>query len=285
MADGVLASLSLHNADALGAHFWQLSDEMRHDLTARYGLDVPWTQKILPLLYQYARFDFGESWFYGVPVRTLLAQKLPYSFALAISSTLLAWGLAFVSIKWRATRAVALALDALPAVIIATLVLWLGSAFLPWQGVVSVYHDTLDPMAKWADWAYHLVLPMTAAALTQAGFLTQLFYHAIQQERTEPYARYGIAQRLPTRPIKNALSLPCAHLPSAVVMLAIGGQLMIEAVFALDGVGMLALTAYQNRDYPLIFALAWLVSVSGVFLGVLSDFLHTKLDARVVFDG
>ena len=162
-----------------------LDPEVIAEITKRYGFDKPLHERYFTMLWNYMRFDFGDSLFRGASVMQLIGQSLPVSITLGLWSTLIIY---LVSIPLGIRKAVhnGSAFDtwsstliiigyAIPAFLFAILmiVLFAGGSYLDWfplRGLVSSNFDTLSWPAKIADYLWHITLPVLATVI--GGFAT-----------------------------------------------------------------------------------------------------------------
>ncbi|MEG7474973.1 microcin C ABC transporter permease YejB, partial [Serratia marcescens] len=166
-----------------------LDPEVIAEITKRYGFDKPLHERYFTMLWNYMRFDFGDSLFRGASVMQLIGQSLPVSITLGLWSTLIIY---LVSIPLGIRKAVhnGSAFDtwsstliiigyAIPAFLFAILmiVLFAGGSYLDWfplRGLVSSNFDTLSWPAKIADYLWHITLPVLATVIGGFATLTML---------------------------------------------------------------------------------------------------------------
>jgi microcin C transport system permease protein len=274
------------------------------EIERMFGFDRPPLERFLLMMRRLLFFDLGRSLFLDRPVAELLWQRLPVSASLGAWSTLLTYGIALSlgivlavrrgsGLDRGATLAIALA-HAIPGVVVAVglLVLFAGGRFFAWfptEGLVSAQWAELPWPARILDWAWHLVLPVTALVLGGFASLALMTRNLFLEEIGKPYVQLARAKGLAEDRVlfrhifPNAMLVVLAGLPGALVGLLFGGGLLVEVVFGLDGIGLLGFEAVTSRDYPVIFGTLWLFTLLGLVLHLAGDLLAAALDPRIGF--
>ncbi|MBS9779835.1 MAG: microcin C ABC transporter permease YejB [Moraxellaceae bacterium] len=282
-----------------------LSPEMIKAIEKQYGFDKPAHERFLLMVTNYAKFDFGESFFKGKKVTDLIIDKLPVSISLGLWSTLLIYLIAIPLGIFKAMRhgsgidratAMLLAVGhAIPVFIFAVvlLVLFAGGSYwqiFPLQGLVSDNFDQLSPLAKVKDYFWHLALPLLASTIGGFAGLTYLTKFSFMEELGKQYVLTARAKGLTMRKVlyghvfRNAMLIIIAGMPSAIVGMFFASNFVIEIIFNLDGLGLLGFEAVQQRDYPVIFATLFLFTLLGLILQLISDVSYHLIDPRIDFD-
>lgn len=291
-----------HGADQLSSHAWDA--KLVKDLEKRFGFDKPPLERFFTMIKNYLTFNFGDSFFKGTSVISLILQKIPVSLSLGLWSALLIYG---ISIPLGIAKAVhhgtrfdawtsfmILVGYAIPGFLFALLllVLFAGGSFWSWfplRGLTSDNWDQLSFFGKIKDYFHHLVLPLTAQALAGFASLTLLTKNAFLEEIHKQYVTTARAQGFTERSIllrhvfRNAMLVVIAGLPALLMHVFFSGSLLIEMIFSLDGLGYLGFEAVKNRDYPVIFSTLYMFTLMGMLLSLLSDLLYTWIDPRIDF--
>ncbi|MFD0374347.1 ABC transporter permease [Streptomyces sp. NPDC127112] len=261
-------------------------------IRARLGLDRPLWAQYVTWLGDLVRGDLGPSYAIGGEVSDLIGQGLGRTVELTIGALVLtvalglALGLAGATGRGRgvraAARAVATAALAVPPFvtgIVLVLVFAVALRLLPAGGYQSVL-DAPDIGLQ------YLLLPALCLALPSAAVLGRSLKDGLERALAEDYVRTATAVGVTRRRIIWRHALPNA-LPSSVTVLGmqigqlLSGAVVVEAVFAWPGLGMLAEQGVVRRDYPVVQAL--LLLLVGVFVAVqlLTDIVYAWLDRRI----
>ncbi len=272
---------------------------------ALYGLDQPLHIQYFNWIKRLVTFDFGESFYVSKKVTTLIAEKLPVSASLGISSLLLAY---LISIPLGIRKAVhqgsrfdtasslvILVAYSVPGFVLAIflLVLFGGGSFwsvFPLRGLTS---DNFAELSRWGqikDYLWHLILPVTAYSINAFAWLTLLTRNLFLDEIGKQYVTTARAKGLPEKVIlwkhifRNAMILIISGFPGAVIFMFFGGSLLIETVFSLDGLGLLTYQSVQRRDYAFVLGSIFLFSLLGLLAQIVSDLVLVWVDPRISFD-
>jgi microcin C transport system permease protein len=172
-------------------------------------------------------------------------------------------------------------------------VLFAGGSFLqifPLRGLVSEDFWSLPWYAKIGDYFWHLVLPLTAMALSAFATTTFLTKNSFLEEISKQYVITARAKGLTERQVlyghvfRNAMLIVIAGFPGAFIGAFFAGSLLIETIFTLDGLGLLGFESIVNRDYPVVFATVYIFSLLGLLINLLSDLTYTWVDPRIDFE-
>ncbi|MEA5674788.1 microcin C ABC transporter permease YejB [Pseudomonas sp. MH2] len=282
-----------------------LDPKLIEEIKRQYGFDKSAPERLWLMLGQYARLDFGQSFFRGAKVTDLILDKLPVTLSLGFWATLITY---LVSIPLGIRKAVrhgsrfdawssALIVVgyALPSFLFALLliVLFAGGTSLNWfpvRGLVSEDFDQLSLLGKVADYFWHLVLPVGALVIGGFATLTLLTKNAFLDEISRQYVvtarAKGLSQRrvLYGHVLRNAMLLVVAGVPQALITVFFAGSLLIEVIFSLDGLGRMSYEAAVSRDYPVVFGTLFIFTLAGLLIRLVGDLSYTLLDPRIDFD-
>jgi microcin C transport system permease protein len=282
-----------------------LDPEFIKKLEKQFGFDKPAPERFALMLWNYARFDFGKSYFRDVSVLQLIKEKLPVSMSLGITMTLLTYLISIpLGIRkavddgsrfdmW--TSSVIIVGYAIPGFLFAILliILFAGGSFLdifPLRGLFSDNWSQLPWYKKAADFAWHMVLPVASMGLSAFATMTLLTKNSFLEEIRKQYVLTARAkgcgrnQVLYGHVFRNAMLIVIAGFPSAFVHAFFTGSLLIETIFSLDGLGLLGFESVLNRDYPVVFATLFIFSLIGVVVNLISDLTYTWIDPRIDFE-
>ncbi len=282
-----------------------LDPEIIAEIEKMYGFDKPPHERFFKMLGDYARLDFGESFFRSEKVIDLVIDKLPVSISLGLWTTLLVY---LISIPLGIKKAVrdGSAFDvwtsaaiiigyAIPSFLFAILliILFAGGSYFDWfplRGLVSDHWDTLSWPAKILDYFWHITLPVIALVIAGFAGLTLLTKNSFLEEITKQYVLTARAKGLTERRVlwghvfRNAMLVVVAGFPSAFLSIFFTGALLIEVIFSLDGLGLLGFEAAITRDYPVMFGTLFVFTLLGLVFKLIGDIVYTLVDPRIDFE-
>ena len=275
--------------------------EIRH----QFGFDIPPGRRFLKMMRDYLHFDFGKSFYRDESVVDLVLEKMPVSISLGLWSTLIIY---LVSIPLGIAKAmrdgsrfdivtswIIIVGNAVPAFLFAILlvVLFCGGSYwsvFPLRGLVSPGWAHLPWPQRIADYAWHLALPLTCVVIGGFAGLTMLTKNCFLDEIHKQYVITARAKGLSERRVlyghvfRNAMLLVIAGFPSLLISILFTGQMLIEIIFSLDGLGQLGFEAVINRDYPVMFGTLYVFSLLGLVLNLISDLTYHLVDPRIDFE-
>ncbi|MBD8891843.1 microcin C ABC transporter permease YejB [Roseibium litorale] len=282
-----------------------LDPEFIHQLEKQFGFDKPPVERFLSMLWNYARFDFGNSYFRDVSIIDLIGEKMPVSISLGLWMTLISY---LISIPLGIRKAVSdgsrfdiwssgviIVAYAIPSFLFAILliVLFAGGSFWDWfplRGLTSENWESLSWPARILDYFWHLTLPLTAMVLSAFATTTLLTKNSFLDEIRKQYVVTARAKGLSERKVlyghvfRNAMLIVVAGFPGAFISSFFAGSLLIETIFSLDGLGLLGFESVINRDYAVVFATLYIFSLMGLLVNLLSDLTYTWIDPRIDFE-
>jgi len=282
-----------------------LSPEFIADLERQFGFDKPPLERFLTMMWNYMRFDFGESYFRSISVLDLVWEKMPVSITLGLWSTIIAYA---VSIPLGIRKAISdgsrfdtwtsgliIVAYAIPGFLFAImlLVLFAGGSYwqvFPLRGLTSDNWSDLSLIGKVADYFWHIALPVIASSISGFATLTLLTKNSFLDEIKKQYVVTARAKGLPESRVlyghvfRNAMLIVIAGFPAVFIGVFFGGSLIIETIFSLDGLGRLGFEAAVARDYPVIFGTLFFFGLFGLLIGILSDLMYVFVDPRIDFD-
>ena len=282
-----------------------LDPELIADLEKQFGFDQPVHVRFFTMVWNYLQFDFGDSYFQDRPVVELVLERVPVSLSLGGWSLLIIWS---VSIPLGVAKAVrdgtpfdfwtstAIFVGyAIPGFILAILliVVFAGGNYFdvfPLRGLVSENWHELGFFGKLGDYLWHMVLPV--AALTVGGFatLTMLTKNSFLEEISKQFVLTARAKGLTERRVlyghvfRNAMLIVIASFPSAFVGILFFGNLLIEVIFSLDGMGLLSYEALIKRDFPILFGTLFVFGLIGLVMHLIGDLTYVLVDPRIDFE-
>jgi peptide/nickel transport system permease protein len=249
-----------------------------------YGLDRPLPVQFLDWAASAASGDLGRSYLYHVPVAGLIRERLPITLTLGFSGLAIALAVAIPlgilaamregTLVDRALMLVALLGQAMPSFWLSLLlVIWFGLE-LQWLPISGV--DSWDGYVMPAVVLGFSAIP-ALMRLTRAGMVDALASDYIRTARAKGLSTARIVLR---HALRNA-AMPVVAIAAVQLGFMLGGSIVIEAVFALHGVGYLAWESITKNDFPVVQAVVLILAVLYIGLTLLADMLNAVLDPRL----
>ena len=274
-------------------------------LEKQFGFDKPAPERFALMVWNFARFDFGKSYFRDISVIQLIKEKLPVSMSLGVWMTLLTYLISIPlgirkAVKdgskfdtW--TSAVIIVGFAIPGFLFAILliILFAGGSFLnifPLRGLTSDGWSQFPWYWKIIDYFWHLTLPLISMVLSAFATMTLLTKNSFLDEIRKQYVMTARAKGCSERQVlynhifRNAMLIVIAGFPGAFIHAFFSGSLLIETIFSLDGIGLLSFESVLNRDYPVVFGTLFIFSLLGLVVNLISDLTYMWIDPRIDFE-
>ncbi|AXV83829.1 ABC transporter permease [Ralstonia solanacearum] len=250
----------------------------------QYGLDRPVTEQYFAWLGRTLHLDLGQSFFFQAPVAGLVAERLPITLRLGGIALLIAictaipLGMlaALYRDRWVDRLALLLAVigQAMPSFWFGLTLILLFAVKLQWlpvSGNTSWQHFVLPAIAL----GYYATPAMMR--LTRAGMLDVLGADYIRTARAKGL---GPGTVIFKHALRNAV-IPVVALAAVELGFMLGGSVVIESVYAMQGLGQLAWEAIARNDYPVVQAVVLLISLFYIGLTLLADVINAALDPRI----
>lgn len=258
--------------------------EVIAQIRSRYGLDQPIATQFGQWLWAALHLDFGRSFYFEHTVMELIGQRMPVTLKLGGVSLLLALIVAIplgvlaavFRDSWVDRSAVMTAVvgQAMPNFWFALLLILIFAVGLKWL-----------PVAGNSTWQ-HFVLPAVALGyyampslmrLTRSGMLDVLNADYIRTARAKGLSSFTVIVK---HGLRNAI-IPVVALAMVELGFMLGGSVVIESVFALQGLGQLAWDSISRNDFPVVQAIVLIIAVFYIVLTFLADVLNAALDPRL----
>ncbi len=249
-----------------------------------YGLDRPLPIQFVDWAAHAAKGDLGSSYLYHAPVAKLIADRMPITLTLGITGLLIALVTAIPlgilaamregSLTDRAIGVVALLGQAMPS-------FWLALVLIIWLGLKL----QLLPISGVDEWQGY-IMPGIVLAFSAIPALMRLTRTGMIDALSSDYIRTARAKGLSTASIvlKHALrnaAMPVVSVAAVQLGFMLGGSIVIEAVFALHGVGYLAWESISKNDFPVVQAVVLILALIYIALTLLADAMNAVLDPRL----
>ncbi len=282
-----------------------LTAETREKLSELYGFDKPPVQRFFLMMKNYLAFNFGSSYYYHQPVVDLVISKMPVSMSLGLWGFLIVYGVCIpLGIKKAVqdgsrfdvvSSTVILVGYAIPSFVLGVLliVLFGGGSFwslFPLRGLVSDNWQELSWGLKLLDYLWHMVLPITATAAGSLAVMTMLTKNSFLEEIRKQYVLTARSKGLSEGKIlykhvfRNGIIPIITGFPGYFIAAFFTGSLLIETIFSLDGMGLLAYQSVLNRDYPVVLGTLYFFTIIGLVARLFSDLSYVFVDPRISFE-
>ena len=261
----------------------------------RLGLNLPLWRQFVDWLWGVVRLDFGLSMWTGRPIVHEIGIRLPLSIQLALMATAIAVAISvplgvLAAIKqdtWvdYAVRVFSVGGLAMPS-------FWLGIVILLGLLIAFRWSPPIVYTPPWVNPAANLSLliwPALAVGYRYAAMVTRMTRSAVLEVLREDYVRAARAKGLRERVVVGRHALRNALLPVITIVglefaFLLGGLVVTEQVFNLNGIGKLTVEAVLRRDYTMTQALILMLAGVFVFVNFAVDLLYVWLDPRVSYD-
>ncbi|MCI5211548.1 MAG: ABC transporter permease subunit, partial [Candidatus Electrothrix sp. ATG2] len=160
----------------------------------------------------------------------------------------------------------------------------------PLRGIISDNWIELTMIGKVLDYLWHMVLPITSSAVGSLAVMTLLTKNSFLEEIRKQYVMtarakgLGDSQILYRHVFRNAIIPIITGFPGSFITAFFTGSLLIETIFSLDGMGLLAYESVLNRDYPVVLGTLYFFTIIGLLSRLLSDLSYVWVDPRISFE-
>lgn len=282
-----------------------ISPELVAELEKLYGFDKPVHERFWLTLKQFSTFEFGDSYYRDANVTTLIVERLPTTMALGLTTLFFTY---LISIPLGIRKAVTdgtrfdvwtsiviIVGYAIPSFVLAVflMVIFAGGNYLDWfplQGLMSEDFNSMTLPQKIGDVAWHMTLPVLSMLVGSFATITMLTKNSFIEEIGKQYVTTARSKGLKERRIlyghvfRNAMLIVVANFPSAFVSAIFTGAILIEIIFGLNGMGLLAFEAAINRDFPLILGIIYIFGLVSLVTKLAGDLLYVAIDPRIDFE-
>jgi peptide/nickel transport system permease protein len=279
----------------LGTEAGMLTEDQRQVLEEYYGLDKPAVTQFFSWIGNALQGDLGSSVRHGKPVLSLILERFPLTMELAIMSVCIALLIgipigilsavrhnSFVDLFGRIFSMLGLAI---PNFLLGTLIIYVLSVYfgiLPTSGdYVSLAEDPLRNLEQ-------LIFPAIALGFSFSASVMRMTRSAMLEVLNEDYIRTarskGLKESVVVRRhgLRNAL-IPVVTLIGIEFGYLLGGAFIVEYIFALPGIGRLAVNAISQREYALIQGVTLFIAVNFVIINLIVDLVYAALDPRISY--
>ena len=270
-------------------------EQMRTNL----GLDQPLHVQYVKWISSFLQGEFGYSFSQKRPIADILKDTIPNTLILSGVALVIVFVLGVVigtvqavrQYSWVDNVATALAFFfySMPSFWFGLMLILLFAFKLQWlpaSQMTSVNHEFMSGSAQLVDRLKHLFLPALALGVGGAASVARYMRSGMLEQIHQDYVRTARAKGLNERAVifkhamRNAL-IPVITLLGLFLPFLMSGAVLIETVFAWPGMGRTIVTAIFQRDYPVVLATAFVISVMVILGNLLADILYSVVDPRI----
>lgn len=259
----------------------QVSEGVRENIRAQWGLDQPPLLQYLDYLARLAVGDLGKSYQLRTPVVTVISQQLVPTLQLSGAALVVACGVAVITALTARGRWSSRVISLLELIAISSPTFWTGLVLL------SVFSFSLGWFpATSSEGLRSLILPAITLALPVAGIISQVLRQGLDHAETQPFVltarSRGISPaRLVSHHTGRHAAMDSLTLSGYLVGAILGGSVLVETVFARPGLGQVTIRAIIGRDLPVILGLIVLSALIFAIINLLVDYSYRMLDPRL----
>ncbi len=269
-----------------------------------YGLDKPVPVQYCIWLKNIIQLDFGQSFKHHRPVFDLIKERLPITLILNILAFTLIYLIAIptgvlAAVRHkrffdRASTVVLFILWAMPVMLVGQLMIgyFTGPTFVDWFPPAGLSSNNAGqmPFFQWlADRLWHLVLPVICLTYTGLAYLTKQVRAGMLDNLRADYVRTARAKGLSERVVivRHALRnsiIPVVTIMATLLPAMLAGSVIIEKIFSVPGMGLLAFEAVTTRDYNVVMAVATIGGLLNLVGLLLADIVYAIVDPRISYE-
>ena len=269
------------------------NEEGLRDLREQLGLNDPYHEQYLSWIGDLATGNLGDATFNQQPLVETMKQRLPVTFELLIITVLITIAIGvpagIISALYRNSlgdyfvRIFAVMGLAVPNFWVATMVIFIPSELWgyspPFGGAISFFDDPWDNLRQF-------VPPATVLALASAAGIMRLTRSSLLEVMRSDYIRTARSKGLRETRVVNRHALKNAMIPVITVLglqvsTLLGGTVIIEFIFGLNGLGSLVFTALIRRDYQVVQSMTLYIGAVVILMNLLVDISYAWLDPRI----
>ena len=275
--------------DKLGT---RATPELVEALRMQYGLDQPFILRYLKFIGGIFTLDFGTSYSYGVPVASLLKEKLVINLFLSIIALFFVVVISFPlgiyvakhtgGISDKIISPLNQASMSIPSFVLGLLITFFFGIVLRWfrpGGYVSFN-------TNFGGFLYFLIFPAFALAIPKIAMCIRLLKGNILEEAGKDYSLTAYARGNNTtgllyrHVLKNAI-MPTITFIGMIAADMICSGIVIEQVFSIPGLGQMLISSISTRDFPVVEAEVMMIALFIMLISFLTDIIHALIDPRV----
>lgn len=264
-------------------------------LREELGLNDPLPVRYIRWAADFVRGDFGTSYRYNMPVKSMIWEKVPVTLALTLISFCI---IVLVSVPLGITCARHAGGRADRAIMVLNQVIMAVPAFFSGILITLVFGlilhlftpgDYVSYKTSWTGFLGYLFFPSVAIALPKVAMAAKLLRTSVISEMKLDYVRTAYSRGNGTKDVlyrhvlKNAL-IPVVTFLGMALADMVAGSIIIEQVFNIPGMGRILLSSISNRDYPVVQAIIVCIAFLVIFINFLVDIIYQVIDPRIILD-
>ncbi len=261
-------------------------------LREELNLNRPWAERYVDWVGSALTGDLGESYVIKQPITDLIPRRLNNSLALAMFALVFGIPLAIAAGIWAGVRPNSI-FDrfmsifgiigiSLPEFVTGVMLIFVLSSTLRLLPPSSIMLPGETPFSR----PEILIMPAMTLTFVLFGYIMRMTRASVIEVMETPYVRTAVLKGLPMRTVIRRHVLPNAMLPTISIIAMnfgwmLGGLIIVEAVFAYPGLGLMLLQAIQQRDLPLLEALSLLIAGTYAMSNLVADISYAAIDPRI----
>ncbi|MEA2111349.1 MAG: ABC transporter permease [Campylobacterota bacterium] len=294
----VISFLAIHAAPnsffAAGELNPNMTQEAVANLKAVYGLDKTLLEQYLDWIINIATLNFGVSFVTGADVSSEILKRLPITLTMNIISMVAVFSISiYLGIKAAmnfekradyAIRQLSLLSFSMPSFYLALLLILLFSLELDWLPIAGLHSiEAKEGVAYYTDMAWHLVLPVGVMIFVSLGSMSIYVRSLTLEILKSDYYFFARTRGLSSKQLLRYYVTPNL-LPPVVTLLGlslpglIGGSVILESIFGIDGMGQLFYLSALSRDYPTIMGILMITSFLTLAGNIIADVILVKIN-------
>lgn len=273
----------------------EATEEMIQDLRHRLGLDRPIYVRYIDWLSNLLRGDFGMSYRTRANINELILDAMPKTITISLFSLLIS-----ILIAIPVGIMAALKRDKIPDLVV-SIACFLGVSTPGfWLGMMMLYLFSVqwgilpsagfvNPLQNPIEGIRHLIMPSLMLGIIQASYLARMTRSSMLEVMRQDYINTARAKGLPERVViykhalKNAL-IPVITIVGFQIGGLLGGSVITETIFTIQGIGRLLFWAVMERDYPVVQACAVVIVSVYIFVNFAVDILYMYLNPKMRYE-
>ena len=263
-------------------------------IESRLGLNEPVYMQYLDWMRDLVTLNWGTGFYTAKPIMEEFKSRVPITFQLGLYSVLISIFMGvpigiLMALKqdtWMdyVGRIVSLAGLSLPNFWVATVVIAMGVYFFSWSPRIEYAHPWDDLNANLVMLFWPALIGGLASGATKARMMRSTMLEVLRQDYIRTAHAKGLGHMVVVyrHAMKNAL-LPVVTIIGISVAVVAGGSVIMETIFQLPGIGVYLIRGMNQRDYPVVQYIVFIIALWIIFVNLLTDITYALLDPRIRF--